>query len=106
MSVLHATQAELPRLAAAALPFWLPGLNFLTLFLFALDKHRAQRHQTRIPERTLFLLSILGGSLGALAGMQLWRHKTHHHSFRIGIPAILLMQSTAALWLLLRITPQ
>ena len=101
MSVLHATQAELPHLAAAALSFWLPCLNLLTLFLIALDKRRAQRYQIRIPERTLFLLSILGGSLGTLAGMQLWRHKTRHNSFRIGIPAILLIQSTAALCLLL-----
>ena len=105
MSALHATQAELPRLAAAALSLWLPALNFLTLFLIALDKRRAQLNQSRIPERTLFLLSVLGGSLGTLAGMQLWRHKTRHNSFRIGIPAILLIQSAAALWLLL-LSPQ
>ena len=105
MNAFHVIQAEIPHLAAAALPLWLPILNLLTLFLFALDKHRAQRHQTRIPERTLFLLSILGGSLGALAGMQLWRHKTRHASFQIGIPVILLIQAAAALRLLLRMLP-
>ena len=87
-------------LPAAVLAVWLPALNLMTLFLFWLDKSRARRRKSRIPERTLFLLSILGGSLGALAGMQLWSHKTRHNSFRIGIPAILLLQAAAALWLL------
>ena len=87
-------------LPAAVLAVWLPALNLMTLFLFWLDKSRARHRKSRIPERTLFLLSILGGSLGALAGMQLWSHKTRHNSFRIGIPAILLLQAAAALWLL------
>ena len=87
-------------MTATALSVWLPALNIVTFFLFGLDKARAKRQKFRIPERTLFLLSILGGSLGALAGMQLWRHKTQHNSFRIGIPAILLLQAAAALRLL------
>ena len=91
---------ELLRMTATALSVWLPALNIVTFFLFGLDKARAKRQKFRIPERTLFLLSILGGSIGALAGMQLWKHKTRHHTFRIGIPAILLVQSAAALWLL------
>ena len=86
--------------AAAALSFWLPAVNIGSFLLFGLDKARAKRQKFRIPEHTLFLLSILGGSIGALAGMQLWKHKTRHNAFRIGIPAILLLQSTAALWLL------
>lgn len=105
MSALLAIQTQLPRLAAAVLPFWLPGINLLSLFLFGLDKYFAQRHKARIPEHTLFLISILGGSLGSLAGMQLWRHKTRHNSFRLVIPVILLVQSAAALWLLFRIVP-
>ena len=91
---------ELLHTAATALSIWLPALNIATFFLFGLDKARARRQKFRIPERTLFLLSILGGSIGALAGMQLWKHKTLHNTFRIGIPAILLLQSAAALWLL------
>ena len=91
---------ELP----TVLLFWMSALNLMTFFLFGLDKARARRQKSRIPERTLFLLSILGGSLGALAGMQLWRHKTQHNSFRMGIPAILLLQSAAALWFLASIS--
>lgn len=95
LSVLH---RDFP--CPAALSLWLSALNFTTFVLFGLDKARARHQKFRIPERTLFLLSLLGGSLGALAGMQLWNHKTRHNSFRIGIPAILLLQAAAALWLL------
>lgn len=45
-----------------------------------------------MPEKTLFLLSILGGSIGALLGMRVFHHKTLHRSFRYGIPAILILQ--------------
>lgn len=86
----------------AVLPLWLSAMNLATFLLFGLDKVQARHGKSRVPERTLFLLSILGGSLGALAGMQLWRHKTQHDTFRIGIPFILLLQSAAALWLLVR----
>lgn len=101
MNIQFSIQQAIPVWTATALPFLLPALNLVTFFLFGLDKARAQRQKTRIPERMLFLLSILGGSLGALLGMQLWRHKTRHDSFRIGIPAILLLQSAAALWFFL-----
>ena len=54
-----------------------------------------------MPEKTLFLLAALGGSVGALLGMRVWRHKTLHKSFRFGIPAILVLQIIipAGLWL-------
>jgi uncharacterized membrane protein YsdA (DUF1294 family) len=62
-----------------------------------------QTHESarRVPERTLFLLAAIGGSIGALLGMRVWHHKTLHRSFRIGIPAILLAQAALAvlLWL-------
>ncbi|MBE6941875.1 MAG: DUF1294 domain-containing protein [Ruminococcaceae bacterium] len=62
-------------------------------FLFMLtDKRRAQRNLWRIPERTLIAVALLGGSLGALLGMKLFRHKTKHDKFRIGIPIILSVQ--------------
>ena len=65
------------------------------------EKHPAAR---RVPERTLFLLALLGGSLGALLGMRVWRHKTLHRGFRIGIPLILAAQVLLGigLWLYLR----
>ncbi|MBO4481935.1 MAG: DUF1294 domain-containing protein [Bacteroidales bacterium] len=79
--------------------FWyLLIVNLLALILFGIDKYRAQRHQYRIPEATLFTVAILGGSLGAWAGMYLFRHKTAHKRFVIGIPLILVVQIVVAVW--------
>ena len=93
----------------ALLGLWLAVINLVTFLVFGLDKWKARRTQThprtrRIPEKTLFLLAALGGSVGALLGMRVWHHKTLHRSFRYGIPAILLVELAAgiALWWLLR----
>lgn len=73
--------------------FLLLALNLLAFAVFGIDKRRAgKRGARRIPERTLFLLAGLGGSVGALLGMRIWHHKTLHRSFRYGIPAILAAQ--------------
>lgn len=79
------------------LAVWLVLINLVTFFVFGIDKLKAKRkvkHEStrRVPEKTLFLLSILGGSVGALLGMRVWHHKTLHRSFRIGIPLILFLQ--------------
>ena len=79
------------------LALWLIAVNLATFFVFGIDKWKARRKETRetvrrIPEKTLFLLSALGGSVGALLGMKVWRHKTLHKTFRFGIPAILILQ--------------
>lgn len=71
-------------------------MNIIGLFLMGLDKSKAKRHAWRIPERTLFLASLLGGSIGTWAGMYLFRHKTKHWYFVVGMPAILVMQIVAA----------
>ena len=76
---------------------WLLLINAATFFLFGIDKWKAKRKEKketvrRIPEKTLFLFSLLGGSIGALLGMRVWHHKTLHKSFRYGIPAILAAQ--------------
>lgn len=76
---------------------WLVLINLVTFFVFGWDKFKAkykEKHETarRVPEKTLFLLAGLGGSVGALLGMRVWHHKTLHRSFRLGIPAILLLQ--------------
>lgn len=67
-------------------------VNLVGFVLMGVDKHKAKKKQWRIPEKTLFLSAILGGSIGALYGMHLFRHKTKHKSFKFGIPAILVMQ--------------
>ncbi len=72
-------------------------MNLIGLFLMGLDKSKAKRHAWRIPERTLFLASLLGGSIGTWAGMYLFRHKTKHWYFVMGMPAILVVQIVAAI---------
>lgn len=78
---------------------YLSAVNLLTLVLMGLDKGKARRGARRIPEKTLFLTAAIGGSVGAIAGIFLFRHKTRHLSFVLGLPAILLAQLCAALWL-------
>lgn len=75
-------------------------INLLAFALMGLDKGLARRHKRRIPERTLFLPVILGGSLGGILGMALFRHKTRHTAFVLGFPLILLIQLALA-WLIL-----
>ena len=67
-------------------------INALGFGLMTLDKHKARKKQWRIPERTLFLTALLGGSAGSLLAMYLVRHKTRHLTFTLGIPAILAAQ--------------
>ena len=74
-------------------------VNLAALVLMYSDKQRAIRHHWRIPERTLLLSAIIGGSIGAIAGMYLFHHKTRHWYFVIGMPAILVAQIAA--WVLL-----
>lgn len=65
------------------------------------DKRRAKKKLWRIPEATLLTIAALGGSIGSLAGMYTFRHKTKHLKFTLGIPAILIGQLLLA-WLLMR----
>ena len=74
-------------------------VNLAAFVLMGVDKRRAQLHRWRIPEKTLFLSAILGGSIGAILGMQLFRHKTKHPQFVIGMPAILVVQCILVVWL-------
>lgn len=67
-------------------------INLLSFLLMGLDKYKARHKKWRIPEKTLFLIAILGGSIGSILGMQLFRHKTKHTTFVIGMPCILIIQ--------------
>lgn len=84
------------------LTVYLIFMNLLAFLLMGLDKSKARRNQWRIPEKTLFLSAILGGSIGAILGMQVFRHKTKHASFRIGMPCILIAQLGLAVYILSR----
>ena len=67
-------------------------INALALLLMLADKQKAKRGVWRIPEATLLGVAALGGSIGAIAGMYLFRHKTRHPKFYIGLPLILVIQ--------------
>ena len=71
---------------------YLAAVNLALFALMGIDKQKAIQGKWRIPEKTLFGLAILGGSIGGIAGMQLFRHKTKHASFKLGFPAILMAQ--------------
>lgn len=73
-----------------AVNFYLLLLNAAAFAAMGADKRKAIRGDYRIPERTLFLLSFIGGSLGAYTGMYCFRHKTRHKKFVIGMPLILI----------------
>ena len=82
--------------------WYLAAVNLVTFTVYGVDKAKARRGAWRVPEKTLFLLPLLGGSVGALLGMLVFRHKTKHWYFVWGIPAILLVQLALAAYLLLR----
>ena len=78
---------------------WLAVINLLTFIVYGADKRRARKGKWRVPEKTLFLLPLLGGSIGALLGMRVFHHKTKRWYFGGGIPAILLAQIALAVWI-------
>ena len=80
---------------------YLAAVNLLLFAVMGADKRRARRRLYRVRERTLFALCLLGGGLGGLLGMWVFRHKTRHVKFVAGFPLILLAEA-AALYLLLR----
>lgn len=75
-------------------------LNLLTFIIYGIDKFKAKKAKWRIPESTLLLLAVIGGSIGAWLGLQVWRHKTQHKKFYIGIPMILTLQVIATIYIL------
>jgi len=77
----------------SGLLLWFLIINVVSYLVMADDKRRARQRRDRIPERTLFLLAAIGGSLGVLTAMNVKRHKTKHASFRVGIPLLLLLNA-------------
>lgn len=67
-------------------------MNIAGFASMGIDKAKAKKHAWRIPEATLFTIALLGGSIGSIVGMQLFRHKTKHWYFVVGMPAILILQ--------------
>lgn len=78
-------------------------INVIGFLLMGIDKFRAKRRGFRIPEATLFIIAIIGGSIGSLLGMHIFRHKTRHRSFTIGMPVILVIQIIFVLILIFQV---
>ena len=72
--------------------FFIIGINVITFMVYGIDKLKAKKEKWRIPEATLLLLAIVGGSIGAWCGMKVWHHKTMHKKFKYGVPMILMIQ--------------
>lgn len=84
----------------ALIIYALLALNLLTFIIYGIDKFKAKKAKWRIPESTLLLLALIGGSIGAWLGIKVWRHKTLHKKFYIGIPVIIVMQLALSIYFL------
>ena len=73
-------------------PYYLIFINIVTFLVYGIDKWKAKQGSWRISEATLLMLAVIGGTIGALLGMQVWHHKTMHLKFKYGLPLILLAQ--------------
>lgn len=71
---------------------YLVVINIAGFASMGIDKQKAKNHSYRIPEATLFILAIIGGSIGSILGMKVFRHKTKHWYFVWGMPLILMLQ--------------
>ncbi|WP_245830904.1 DUF1294 domain-containing protein [Sediminibacillus massiliensis] len=67
-------------------------MSLISFLVMGSDKRRSKKRKWRIPEKNIWLISILGGAAGSYLGMYFFRHKTRHTSFRIGIPLLLIIQ--------------
>ena len=81
---------------------YLAVINVVTFFVYGIDKWKAKKSKWRVPEATLLMMAILGGSIGAWLGMKVWHHKTLHKKFRYGVPAIIIVQLTLIGYILYR----
>lgn len=75
-------------------------INIVGFAIMGIDKRKAIKRTFRIPEATLFIVALIGGSLGSILGMQVFRHKTRHWYFVFGMPAILIVQIALLVFLL------
>jgi uncharacterized membrane protein YsdA (DUF1294 family) len=85
--------------------YYLFAINIITLTAYVIDKVKAKRHAWRIPEATLLGLAIIGGSIGALIGIFVIRHKSRHIKFKFGVPIIFVLQIVAYAYLCIHSRP-
>ncbi len=89
-------------MAIKILLIYLVVINVLTFLDFGLDKFKAKHHKWRTPEKSLLMMAVAGGSIGAWLGMNTFHHKTQHKKFKYGIPLIMILQLVLLLWMRLR----
>ena len=75
--------------------YYILVINLISLAAYGIDKRKAIKGKWRVPESTLIIMAVIGGSIGALAGMKLFHHKTKKKKFSFGVPAILVIQILA-----------
>lgn len=80
-----------------AVLIYLGLVSLVSVIVTAHDKRAAMKNRRRVPERTLIMLSIIGGSVAMYMTMQMIRHKTRHAKFMIGIPIIMILQLAAVI---------
>ena len=71
------------------LTYYILCINAVTFIIYGIDKYKAKKAKWRIPEVTLLMIAVMGGSIGAWLGMKVWHHKTMHKKFKYGVPVIL-----------------
>lgn len=81
---------------------YLLAINAVTFVIYGVDKRKAQKGNFRISEKVLLVLALAFGSIGALAGMNVFNHKTKKPKFIFGVPLILFIQVVLAAWLIMR----
>ena len=82
--------------------YYLAVINTITFMVYGIDKLKAKKSEWRIPEATLLLLAVIGGSIGAWCGVKIWHHKTMHKKFKYGIPSIIAVQIGLCLYFIAR----
>lgn len=81
---------------------YLLAINIIGFFMMGIDKWKAKNNRWRIPENTLFMATVLGGGIGTIAGIYVFRHKTKKPIFTIGMPAILLLEIILIVYLIIK----
>lgn len=77
-------------------------INIIAFLAMGLDKWKAKRNAWRIPEQTLISLVLLGGGIGGIAGMYLFRHKTKRARFYIGFPALFIVEVIIFIYIIVK----
>lgn len=101
MKLLNAT-GLITYLTPLNVTIYLVVINLIGLLIMYIDKRKAKYGRWRIPEKTLLLVAMLGGSIGTITGMYIFRHKTQKLKFTLGFPTILISEIVIIIYLLLK----